>query len=175
MRLTINSFDSLAPIWQSSGVLCISHPHFSSAHSLVILSLAPLLHRSSKFRSPNLSYCAYVPSCDSFFRLSFWGTDQSMVCPREASQNCTVSPDRVLCLVGLGLKPSCQGPVVWLLYSIHLGFGTEPFFSSQDLLPIHRERPTTSQPRLKTTIPQHLCSIYQRKSSKIVRSVMWRC
>lgn len=122
MRLTINTFDSPAPIWQSSGVLCISHPPAIPRHPFT----APLLHRPCKFRSPSL--LRINPVCDSFFSLSFWDTERSMFCPWATSQNCTVSPDRVLCLVGLGLKTSCQGPVAWLIYSIHLGFGTEPFF-----------------------------------------------
>jgi len=141
VRLTINTFDSLAPIGQSSGVLCISHPRIPSSSFHWPRSFTGLPSPGHR------AYCVSIPSL-THFSSSFWDTDWSMSVHAATSQNCTVSPDRVLCLVRLGLKTSGQGPAAWLLFSIHLGFGTEPFSSPQCLLPIHTEHispPTTSQ------------------------------
>jgi hypothetical protein len=144
VRLTINTFDSLTPIGQSSGVLCISHPRAFPRH----LSLAPL--PSPVFQVPVTELTTpFIPSLTHFF-LEFLCYSPVNVCPSATSQNCTVSHDRVLCLVGLGLKTKLPrtGYSAPILHPPRLRHGTiflrlRTCFRSTENTSLH-------QPRLKT-------------------------
>jgi hypothetical protein len=72
MRLTINTFDSLAPIWQSSGVLCISHPRAFPRHPFTGPAPSPV------FQVPATELTAHLYPLRLIFFLSFWDADQSM-------------------------------------------------------------------------------------------------
>jgi hypothetical protein len=119
--LTINT----VPLTHSTrfGGLPGSYPFLIRLH--IPLPLSPSF---TGFPDPgHRAYCALLllhdSSCVQVFEC---GRDND---PLGERKNCTVSQNRVLVLVGLGLN--CQEPVAWLLHSFHLGFGTEPFFARQ--------------------------------------------
>jgi hypothetical protein len=89
----------------------------------------PLSPSFTGFPDPgHRAYCALIllhdSSCVQIFECGREDND-----PLGERKNCTVSQNRVLSLVGLGLI--CQEPVTWLIRSFDLGFGTEPFFARQ--------------------------------------------
>jgi hypothetical protein len=108
MRLIINTFDSLAPIWHSSGVLCISHPRVPR-HIFTGPAPSPVCLVPDTRIITHISPVIHVP-------LGFRDTDRTMVdlsklysFPRQGSVPCGVRAENQLPRTS-GLAPILHPP-----------------------------------------------------------------
>jgi hypothetical protein len=166
VRLTINTFDSLGPIWHSSGVLCISHPRVPR-HSF---------HWPRSFTglpsSGHRAYYAYIPSV-IHLSLGFCDADRTIL---PKSKTIQFSPTG-FCALGVkvakdrslgSFTPSTSASARNHFFRLRIWFRSTQHHLCTTSAPATSQGPTPMVLHERSNLVVGL-------STEFILSVMWRC